>query len=143
MLKRILFVLFILSAAASAAPWLTSYEEAVRESQRTGKPILMDFTGSDWCIWCKRLKAEVFDTPEFEAWAARKVVLLELDFPRSGDQSDALKKQNAELQEKYNIQGFPSILFVNSKGEVQGEYGYDAGGPSVWTKNADAKLKKK
>jgi len=133
----------LLSVAVSAETWMTSWDEAAKESAKTGKPILMDFTGSDWCIWCQRLKKEVFDTPEFAAWATRHVVLLELDFPRGSPQSEALKKQNSDLQQKYNVQGFPSVIFVDAKGEVRGEYGYDAGGPAVWLKNAEAKLTRK
>lgn len=143
MLVRFVFVLLMLTNSAWAAPWLTSYADAVKESRQTGKPILMDFTGSDWCIWCKRLKSEVFDSAEFEVWAKKNVVLLELDFPQSGNQSEELKKQNAELAQKYNIQGYPSILFVDAEGEVLAESGYEAGGPAVWTKNAEQKLKGK
>ncbi len=71
------------------------------------------------------------------------MVLLEIDFPQSKPQSAELKKQNAALSEKYGIEGYPTILFVNAKGDVLGQYGYDQGGPSVWTKNAEKMLKKK
>jgi protein disulfide-isomerase len=103
----------------------------------------MDFTGSDWCGWCIKLKNEVFNTPEFKAWAAKKVVLLELDFPRKAEQSAELKKQNQELAQKFNIEGYPTIIFADANGKQLGQYGYDEGGPAVWTKKADEFLKKK
>ena len=130
----------MLAGAVSAEPWLTSWDQAVKASKQSGKPILMDFTGSDWCIWCKKLDKEVFDTPQFGDWAAKKVVLLKVDFPKGTPQSDELKAQNAKLQEKYNVQGFPTVMFVTAQGKVLDEYGYDAGGPTVWTQKADKKL---
>ena len=137
----LLFLLF--TRLASAETWLTSWDQAAAESKKSGKPILMDFTGSDWCIWCQKLKGEVFSTREFQAWAASKVVLLELDFPRAGQQSEAVKKQNAALAEKYNIEGYPTILFVDASGKVLGQTGYLKGGPAAWTGNADKLLKTK
>ncbi|MBX3171635.1 MAG: thioredoxin family protein [Candidatus Eremiobacteraeota bacterium] len=123
--------------------WLTSYKEAVAQSKASGKPILMDFTGSDWCGWCKKLKAEVFETNEFKQWAASNVVLLELDFPRRTSQSPAMKQQNQELAQKFGVRGYPTIIFATHSGQVLGQYGYDEGGPAVWTKNASTYLKRR
>ena len=64
--------------------WLTSYSTAIAESKSSGKPVLVNFTGKAWCGWCIRLRREVFETEEFKQWAADNVVLLELDFPRTG-----------------------------------------------------------
>lgn len=133
----------LLSGGACAEGWLTSWDEAAKVSQQTGKPILMDFTGSDWCIWCQRLKKEVFDTAEFQTWADRNVVLLELDFPQETEQPAAVKEQNAKLAERYAVQGYPTVLFVNAAGDKLAEYGYDKGGPSVWTLKAQTLLDKK
>lgn len=142
-LLRATCVLLLCSGLASAEGWLTSFDQAKAESKKTGKPILMDFTGSDWCIWCQKLKQEVFSTPEFTAWASKSVVLLELDYPRKAPQAESVKKQNSELAEKYNIEGYPTVLFVNADGKVLGQSGYEKGGPAAWTSNADKLLKKK
>ncbi len=117
--------------------WLTSYAKATAEAKKTGKLILADFTGSDWCIWCKRLKAEVFDTKEFKAWAAKKVILLELDFPNSKAQSVELKAQNRKLKNKYGIRGYPTVLLLNANDEEVGRTGYMRGGPRPWIKNCE------
>lgn len=144
MMTLILALGALLTASARAeGAWLTSWDEAVKQSKKTGKPILMDFTGSDWCGWCIKLKKEVFDTPEFAAWASKKVVLLEVDFPNQKPQSAQVKKQNEQLQAKYQIEGYPTILFVDASGKELGRYGYDSGGPKNWTSNADKMLSKK
>lgn len=148
----ILFALMIMTASFAAAQakytagnegWLVDLDQAYAQSKKTGKPIMANFTGSDWCGWCIKLKEEVFNTPEFAAWAKKNVVLLEIDFPQNKPQSAELKKQNEALSKKYEIEGYPTILFVNAKGEQLGQYGYDKGGPSVWIKNAEKMLKKK
>ena len=111
--------------------WLVSYEEAIAKSKETGKPILAEFTGSDWCGPCMRLHDEVFTKAEFASWAEENVVLLELDFPRKTAQDPGIKEQNAELQVKYEVGGYPTILFLDSSGEVLGSLqGYQPGGPS-------------
>lgn len=143
---RSLFVPVVLAAmavSAFASEWMVDYDKALALSKKTGKPILADFTGSDWCGWCIKLKKEVFSKPEFSAWAKKNVILLELDYPRSKPQSDNIKKQNQGLASKYQIQGYPTILFLGSKGQVLGQYGYDAGGPKVWTEKASKMLKGK
>ena len=113
--------------------WLRSYDEAVKLSEQTGKPILADFTGSNWCGYCVKLKKEVFDTPQFKTWAADNVVLLELDYPRPNLQADWIKQQNEMLRDRYSIERYPSVLILSSDGSVIGKQGYMAGGPDRWT----------
>jgi thioredoxin-related protein len=140
-----LYALANTSGTVSGTPsngpsWLTSAEAARVESLKTGKPILADFTGSDWCGWCIKLKDEVFNTVEFEEWAAENVVLLELDFPRSKPQSSALKSQNEKLAKQYYVRGFPTIIFLNADGKVLGRLSYKPGGPANWIAAADKQL---
>jgi protein disulfide-isomerase len=122
--------------AAAAGKWTNSAPEAAALAKASGRLILADFTGSDWCGWCKRLKAEVFDTKEFHDWSAKNVVLLEVDFPQSIQQPDGLKRQNQNLQKAYNISGYPTILFLNADGKIVGKSGYMDGGPKNWIDNA-------
>ena len=121
--------------------WLNSYDEAVMIATETGKPILADFTGSNWCGYCVKLKKEVFDTPEFSAWAAENVVLLELDFPRPNKQPDWIKKQNNQLRNRYEIESYPTVLILNADGSVIGSQGYMRGGPERWVAVADNTVK--
>ena len=142
-LKTLLLSLLVLTASASAETgnWHTSWDKASAESKRTGKPILMDFTGSDWCGWCIKLKSEVFDTKAFKTWAKKNVVLLELDFPRGTKLPEKIQEQNKELAQKYQVRGFPTIIFAKANGDKIGQYGYDKGGPEVWTRKASKMLK--
>ena len=102
--------------------WLVKIEEAHALSEKTGKPIMANFTGSDWCGWCKRLDAAVFTKPEFKKWAAENVVLLELDYPRRKSVPDAIRQQNASLQQAFGVRGFPTVwVFKLEEGEQQGQ----------------------
>lgn len=129
------------SAFAAEATWLTSYTDALAKAKEQNKPVLADFTGSDWCGWCKKLKAEVFDTDEFKAWAEKNVVLLELDFPRSIEQPAELKGQNSGLQERFKVKGFPTVIFLDAEGKELARTGYVKGGPKAWIAEAEGKLK--
>lgn len=127
---------------AQAQTWHTDWDEAAKESRQKSRPILINFTGSDWCGWCIKLKDEVFNTQTFKDWAAKSVVLLEVDFPRRTQISAKQKAHNDKLAKKYAVRGYPTIIFADSKGAVLGQYGYDAGGPGNWTKKANALIKK-
>ncbi|MEL7124417.1 MAG: thioredoxin family protein, partial [Bacteroidota bacterium] len=78
--------------------WLVKIEEAFALSQETGKPIMANFTGSDWCGWCRKLTNDVFSKDDFKTWADDNVVLLELDFPRRKKLPDNIQQQNYSLQ---------------------------------------------
>jgi thiol:disulfide interchange protein len=100
--------------------WLVSVQEAFEVSEKTGKPIMANFTGSDWCGWCKRLTANVFDHKEFKDWAAKNVVLLELDYPRRSQLPEEIVQQNAGMQQAFSVGGYPTIwLFKMKKDKEQ------------------------
>ena len=128
--------------AAAHAGWTTSYEDALARAKKEKKLILADFTGTDWCIWCIRLNDEVFSKPEFQKWAEKNVILLELDFPRKKELPKELVEQNAKLKDEHKIRGFPTILFLDAKGKKVGQMGYEAGGPENWVKKAEKVVKK-
>ena len=145
----LLFISFLsLSFSQEKLVWHEDLDEAIAVSQKENKPIMLFFTGSDWCGWCIRLQNEVFFKPEFTTWANENVVLLELDFPRKKVQSKELRAQNAQLQKQFQVKGYPTIWFVNadknSSGEVQltpiGRTGYVKGGPAPWIATANQQL---
>ena len=103
----------------SEAVWLTDFEAAKKQAAAEKKPILMFFTGSDWCGWCQKLHEDVLDKDEFQDFARDNVILLELDFPRSIKQPEALKKQNDKLNSKFDISGYPTMVLVASDGETE------------------------
>ena len=153
-MKKIALTLFLvlgsLTIQAQEATWQTDMNEAIKISKKTKKPLFLFFTGSDWCGWCMRLQKEVFKTPEFEKWAKKNVVLVELDFPRKTPQIPAIQRQNAELQQTFAVQGYPTVWFVNASkkdGKINleklGSTGYLAGGPTAWLAAANQILAKK
>ncbi len=145
-IKNVIFVCLIAIlyggvAQAGGAGWTTSMKEAIAESKKTGKPILADFTGSDWCGWCIKLNNEVFSKSQFKNWAKKNVVLLELDYPSRKQQSAAVKKQNNALKNKYKIRGYPTILLLGADGKVLQKTGYGRGGPQAWIGNIKKTVK--
>jgi protein disulfide-isomerase len=104
--------------------------------------LFSDFTGSDWSGWCIKLHNEVFSKPEFSEYAKKNLVLVEVDFPRKKQQSEELKKANQALQEKYKIEGYPTIIVLDGNGKKVGELGYQPGGPKAFIAELD-KLKSK
>jgi len=153
-MKKLAITLFLLLGAmtiqAQELTWQTDMNKAMEISKKTKKPLLLFFTGSDWCGWCMRLQKEVLKTPEFAKWADKNVVLVELDYPRRTPQQPEIQKQNQELQQTFAIQGFPTVWFVKASkkdGKVNleklGSTGYVAGGPSAWLAGADQILNPK
>ena len=104
--------------------WLVDIDQAYALSQKTGKPIMANFTGSDWCGWCKRLTASVFSKPEFKKWADENVVLLELDFPRRKKIPDEIRQQNQSLQQAFKVRGYPTVWVFNLEKNT-GKDGYN------------------
>jgi len=109
---------FVLSAISltAAEGWLTDLDEAKKVAAKENKAILVDFTGSDWCGWCIRLREEVFDKPEFKE-ASKDFVLVELDFPRTKKLPEGQKEKNQALSKKFNVRGFPTILLMTAEGQ--------------------------
>jgi protein disulfide-isomerase len=122
-------------AQPEAQKWHTNYEQALAAAKKDNKPVMMFFTGSDWCGWCIKLKDEVFSKPEWKTWA-KGVVLMELDFPRAKEQTAEMKAQNVKLRDALKIRGYPTVVFVNHEGKEVGRTGYMAGGPNPWIENA-------
>lgn len=140
----ILFLSMLMTATLSAQDyqpenpgWLVDLDKAYAESQKTGKPILANFTGSDWCGWCKRLTKSVFVHDEFKSWAKDNVVLLELDFPRRKQLPEKYQKQNRGLQQAFQVRGYPTVwLFDLKKDEATDRYNIEALGKTGYTKTA-------
>ena len=127
-------VVMALAAAARATPegWLTDFEQARTRAKETGRPILVNFSGSDWCGWCIRLDKQVLQKPEFKTYAKDSLVLFNADFPRQTKLPENLARQNQTLAERYSVEGFPTVLLLNAKGRVIGRTGYRAGGPEAY-----------
>lgn len=118
---------------AAAATWLTDLPKAQAQAKSENKIVLMDFTGSDWCGWCIKFRKEVLDSGEFKTYAAKNVVLVELDFPKKKAQAEDLKKANNALKSQYKIHGFPCLVVLDKDGkEIGRQSGYAKGGPTAF-----------
>ena len=128
-LKHLLWIgILLVTATTNAASWLTDLNAGRAQAQQEGKFVMVNFTGSDWCPWCIKLRQEIFTQPEFESFASRNLVLVEIDFPKRTPQTAAVQKANASLVTQYNVDGFPSLVFLNPQGKVVHRGGYQPGG---------------
>ena len=159
-MKKLILSLFTIVSFTSFSQqiennWLNTenpeMNKAIEISQKTNKPIMLFFTGSDWCGWCKKLVREVYKTPEFNKWAKKNVVLVEIDFPRRTKLSSELTSQNNSLKNLFKPRGYPTVYFAKpvkgTDGKIQleqlGQTGYVAGGPTAWLNVANQKINKK
>ncbi len=109
--------------------WMDDFSAAEAKAAKEHKYIFADFTGSDWCPWCMKLNSEVLNTPEFKAYADDNLILFMADFPKNKQLSEQVKDQNVKLMDKYSVMGFPTILIIDSEGNVAAKMGYEQGGP--------------
>jgi thioredoxin-related protein len=144
-MRKIAMGLFVcgmlLRAGAEELNWTTDVPSAQAKAKAENKLVIMDFTGSDWCGWCIKLNKEVFSKPEFAEYAKKNLVLVEVDFPRAKKQTEQLQKANQELQKKYSIEGYPTIIVLDGQGKQVGQLGYMQGGPKAFITELE-KLKK-
>lgn len=118
--------------AAALENWLTSYDDALATAERTGRPVLALFTGSDWCPHCKTLENNVFSTDTFREWADSNVVLLMIDLPQNGI-SQAVRSERSQVCIKYGVRTFPSVLLLAADGEkLAAQAGYTGQSADVW-----------
>jgi thioredoxin-related protein len=132
----LIFVALGLAFAAFARAdtnWQTDYKKAQEEAKANHKLLLLDFTGSDWCGYCIRLNREILSKPQFKDYASKNLVLVEIDFPRVKHQTIALRRQNQELAEQYQILGFPTVIVLSGDGRKVWRYdGYFPDGPDAF-----------
>lgn len=105
-------------SAAAEASWNENFVSAQAKAESEGKPMLLLFTGSDWCGYCIKLEKGVLSSEEFAQYTESSYVLVKADFPRGIPQSEALVKQNEELAAEYGVQGFPTVLVVSPDGKT-------------------------
>ncbi len=102
--------------------WVATYKEALKRSKQEDKPVLIYFTGSDWCGPCIRLDRELFHTEKFKSLSDKDLILLEVDIPRNQDLVAPDKmSENLYLKSKFKVNAFPTLLFVNHKGKKVAE----------------------
>lgn len=112
--------------------WLTNYEQALSEAREQKKPVLIEFTGSDWCPPCMRLAKEVLSTGTFMDYARDSLVLLHVDFPRKKKLSEEQVAHNEKLAQQFAIQYVPALFLVDGNGKLIKQIEYRGGGPEAF-----------
>jgi thioredoxin-related protein len=111
---------------------------ALNQARSENKKVLLDFTGSDWCGWCKKFDRDVLSTDKFAGYAKSKLVLVKLDYPRHKEQDAALKQSNEQLSKRFGVDGFPTFVLLNSADRELGrQVGYLKGGPDAFIAELD------
>ena len=112
----------LLAGTAAANPlegWSADLDKALVQAKKEKKPVLVEFTGSDWCPPCIMMRKEVFSKKTFVDKASKNYILVELDFPK-GDKAVATKNQ--PMAEKYKIEGFPTVVLLRPDGKEFGRF---------------------
>lgn len=124
-----LSIFVFLAAAPAAEESAESLAEIQARATSEKKPILLEFTGSDWCPPCKMMDKQVFSTDAFQKFAASDLVFVKLDFPRAKAQSAEVKARNEKLAEQFKVEGFPTVILLSPEGkELAREVGFMGGG---------------
>jgi thioredoxin-related protein len=108
--------------AFADSTWETDYKKAQDEAKANHKLVFLDFTGSDWCGYCIQFDRAILSKPEFKDYATKNLILVEVDFPRRKPQPVETRKQNQELAERYQIEGFPTLVVLDGEGKTVWRY---------------------
>ncbi len=137
-ITKTMVALSILSGGlfASDTLWTEDFQAAKKQAAASGKDLLLDFTGSDWCSWCIKLDKEVFEKDYFKKEASKDFVMVKIDFPQDkSGMSEEVQKQNEQLSKQYQIKYFPNIILATASGEPYESTGYREGGPEEYVKH--------
>lgn len=123
----LLGIFLFLASFSNGFSQTNQLDKVAQTAKEENKLIFMNFSGSDWCRSCMVLKKSIIDTPEFEEFATKKFILIDVDFPRK--KKNRLSKEqtqyNEKLAEKYNKNGqFPTIIILDSDLNVVAKTGY-------------------
>jgi thioredoxin-related protein len=132
LLAAVAVCLAVAASAQASDRWLRSYDEAMAAAERTGRPVLTIFTGSDWCPHCVTLEKKVLDSQQFLAWAENRVVLLMIDLPQQGISQDE-RNARSRVCIKYGIRTFPNTVLIAPDGaKIMAQSGYHGQTPEAW-----------
>jgi len=120
----ILIFLFFISQAYCEIKWQTDFKDALKIAKLEKKDVFAYFTGSDWCSFCKVMKKEVFEKTDFIDGIQKKFILLKIDFPKKKPLPIVQQQKNDNLAREYSIEGFPTILLLDSSGRCFAKTGY-------------------
>jgi protein disulfide-isomerase len=113
---------------APLLPWTTDYAQALASAKTQSMPIYLFFTGSTWCIWCKKMEKEFHNQDAFRQKVVGKFLFVKIDLPAGSPPSDATK----ELLEKYKIKGVPTVVIISPEGSELARFSYQQALPEQY-----------
>ncbi len=122
-------------SVTEASVWKTDFKRASSKAKSSGKYVLLNFSGSDWCGWCKKLDKEVFSKSAFRKFASKNLVCVLVDFPRKKRLSAKQKQANEDLARKFGVRGYPTVIILNPDGRRVAKTGYRSGGAREYTEH--------
>ena len=110
----------ILKEGAELGKWTMDFDAALGLAEKNTIPVLLDFTGSDWCGWCKIMEKKIFSKSEWMNYARDRIILVKIDFPMDKTiVPEKFKRRNMELQNKFSISGYPTYVILDSDGKTE------------------------
>lgn len=120
--------------------WTDKPQAAFGAARESGRPILVLFTGSDWCPHCHLLEEHVLATKAFEEWAKDRVELLVIDLPRQGIPA-AVREERSAFCKRYGVKSFPNVVLVAPDGtKIAAQPGYSRQAADAWIGSVGRKL---
>lgn len=121
-------IIFSFGIAAQAENWNEDFEKVSSQAKTSGKYLLLNFSGSDWCPWCVKLEREVLSHQIFKTFAKQNLVYVLIDFPKKKQQSEKRIRENKKLLKQFRVHGFPTLILLSPDGDFVGTTGYRRGG---------------
>jgi thioredoxin-related protein len=122
------------SKPAAEADWTLNVASAEARAKAENKPLMLYFTGSQWCPPCKATDREIFSKQAFIDYAGKNLVLVKLDFTRFGKPvADEFAGEHIRLMRKYQVEGFPTLVLLSPEGDlIEKTLAYRRGGPEKY-----------
>ncbi|WP_394750455.1 thioredoxin family protein [Spongiimicrobium salis] len=142
--NALIILSFFFTLSVFSQEWKTDYADALATAEKEHKPIVLVFSGSDWCGPCKRLNKSVWQSEAFKSYAKEHYVLYNADFPKKKKNQlpTELVEQNKALAEKYNPKGhYPLVLVLNENEKVLGKTGYKKMDPNTYIEHLNSFMK--
>jgi thioredoxin-related protein len=105
---------------AKLGHWTMDYDAAAKLAKEKNVPMMINFTGSDWCDWCKLMDKDVFAKEGWKKYAAANAVLVTIDFP--SDKTGVPEKyvaRNEGLKKEFGVRGYPTYIVLDSDGKTR------------------------
>lgn len=124
--KRYLFIALVvfISGSSEEISWISDYEKAMEQAREEKKPMMLFFSGSDWCPWCKKMDKKILKDPAFIDEMREIFVFALVDFPKKKKLPDKIIQQNQLLMKKFEVEGFPTLLLLDSGQNLIAKAGY-------------------